>query len=193
MRKAVAATMAVLVAATPALNPAWAHPGHEVSGFLHPFTGLDHVLAMLAVGVWASFLSVERRSAAVLVPAAFLTMMAIGAAAGFAGIKLPMVEAAILTSVFVLGALVALAVRLPSGWAMGLVGGCALFHGYAHAGEAPAGSPGTYALSFLAATTLLLVVGSGLGAVVRRLIGDLGVRALGGLAIAGGAFVLVGA
>lgn len=188
MKRTISLTLAVVLTATPAL----AHPDHVASGFLHPLGGLDHLLAMVAVGIWASFLGVERRSASVLVPAAFLIMMAIGAAAGFAGIKLPMVEAAILTSVFVLGALVALAVRLPSGWAMGLVGGFALFHGYAHASEAPAGSPGTYALSFLAATTLLLVVGSGLSAVVRCLIGDLGVRALGGLAIAGGAFVLVG-
>ncbi len=189
MRKAILTTISVLALATPVL----AHAGHqETSGFFHPFSGLDHLLAMLAVGVWASFLSAERRSAGVLVPAAFVAMMALGAAAGFAGIKLPLAEAAILTSVFALGALVLAAVRLPSVWAMGVVGIFALFHGYAHASEAPAGAPGGYALSFLTATTLLLVVGLGLGMVVRRRVGDLGLRALGALVVAGGAFVLVG-
>ncbi len=188
MQRTVSLSLAVVLAATPAL----AHPGHVASGFLHPFSGLDHLLAMVTVGIWASFLSVERRSAAALVPGTFLAMMALGAAAGFAGIKLPLAEAAIIASVFALGALVALAVRLPSAWAMGIVGIFALFHGYAHAGEAPAGSPGAYALSFLAATTLLLVVGLGLGVAARRLVGDLGLRALGGLTLAGGALVLVG-
>jgi urease accessory protein len=171
-------------------SPALAHPGHEASGFLHPFTGIDHLLAMLAVGMWASFLSVERRSAALLVPAAFLAMIASGAVAGFAGIKLPLVEAGILASVFVFGALMVAAVRLPSAWAMAVVGLFAIFHGYAHALEAPGGSPGAYALSFLLATALLLGVGSGLGLVVRRVVGDFGVRALGGLVVAGGALMM---
>jgi urease accessory protein len=171
--------------------PAFAHPDHEVtSGFLHPFTGIDHLLAMLAVGIWASFLGVARRPAAVLVPGAFLAMMAAGAVAGFAGIKLPLVEAAILASVFVFGAVMIAAVRLPSVWAMAVVGLFAMFHGYAHAFEAPAGAPGAYALSFLLATTLLLGLGSGLGLVVRRLVGDLGLRALGGLVVVGGALVI---
>lgn len=174
-------------------SPAFAHPGHEASsGFLHPFTGIDHLLAMLAVGIWASFLGVARRPAAVLVPGAFLAMMAAGAVAGFAGIKLPLAEAAILASVFVFGAVVVAALRLPSVWAMAVVGLFAFFHGYAHAFEAPAGAPGAYALSFLLATALLLGLGSGLGQVVRRSVGDLGLRALGGLVVAGGALVLAG-
>ena len=94
--------------------PAWAHPGHGGSGFLHPFTGVDHLLAMVGVGMWAWLLSNRRRSAAFLVPGAFLAMMAIGAAAGFAGIKLPLAEAAILGSVFLLGGLVLAAVQMPS-------------------------------------------------------------------------------
>jgi urease accessory protein len=183
---ALLAVPALVVAA-----PAFAHPGHEAAGFLHPFTGLDHLLAMLAVGMWASFLSVERRSAAILVPGSFLTMMGLGAAAGFAGIKLPLAEAAILASVFVFGALMIAAIRLPAAWAASIVGLFAVFHGYAHALEAPASAPGGYALSFLAATALLLVGGLGLGQVVRRIIGDLGLRALGGLVVAGAAFVLV--
>ena len=101
-----------------AAGPALAHPGHETSGFLHPFTGLDHVLAMVGVGLWAALLAGRKPVIAVAVPAAFLAMMAIGAAAGFAGIKLPLVEAAILASVFVIGGLIIGAVRLPVAWAM---------------------------------------------------------------------------
>ena len=171
-------------------GPAFAHPGHDASGFLHPFTGIDHLLAMLAVGIWASFLGTKRKSAAVLVPGAFLAMMALGAVAGFAGMKLPLAEAAIVASVFVFGALMLAAVRLPSAWAMAVAGLFSLFHGFAHALEAPGSSPAAYALSFLLATALLLGAGWGLGKVVRRSVGDLGLRALGGLVMAGGVLVL---
>ena len=90
---------------------------------------------MVGVGLW--LLLARKPAAAFLVPAAFLAMMAVGAAAGFAGIKLPLVEAAILASVFVLGGLIMGAVRLPAASAMAVVGLFALFHGYAHALEAP--------------------------------------------------------
>ena len=118
-------------------SPVLAHSGHESSGFAHPFTGLDHLLAMVGVGVWASLLAIKRPAAAFLVPAAFIAMMLVGAAAGFAGIKLPLAEAAIVASVLVLGALIMAAVRLPSAAAMAVVGLFAVFHGYAHAIEAP--------------------------------------------------------
>ena len=124
-----------------AAGPALAHPGHEASGFLHPFSGLDHLLAMVGVGLWAALLAGRKPVIAVAVPGAFLAMMAIGAAAGFAGIKLPLVEAAILASVFVIGGLIIGAVRLPVAWAMAVVGLFAVFHGYAHALEAPPTGP----------------------------------------------------
>jgi urease accessory protein len=171
-------------------GPASAHPGDEASGFLHPFTGIDHLLAMVGVGMWAAFLAVRKPTAALLVPAAFLAMMAIGAAAGFAGIKLPIVEAVILGSVFVIGGLIMAAVRLPSAAAMAVVGLFAIFHGYAHALEAPASGAGTYILGFLAATTLLQAAGLGLGWIALRAVGDLGVRVLGGVVMAGGVLVL---
>ncbi len=186
MRRTICLT-AMLMAASPAL----AHPGHEASGFLHPFTGIDHLLAMVGVGVWAAMLAVRKPSAAFLVPGAFLAMMAIGAAAGFAGIKLPLVEAVILTSVFVIGGLLIGAVRLPAVWAMALVGMFAAFHGYAHALEAPDSGAGTYILGFLAATAFLQGLGLGLGWAVRRAVGDLGVRAMGGVMLAAGAIVLI--
>jgi len=133
MRKTIWLSALLLGAAGPAL----AHPGHETSGFLHPFSGLDHMLAMVGVGLWAALLAGRKPVITVAVPAAFLAMMAIGAAAGFAGIKLPLVEATILASVFVIGGLIIGAVRLPVVWAMAVVGLFAVFHGYAHALEAP--------------------------------------------------------
>ena len=187
MRRTICLAAVALLAAGPAL----AHPGHEASGFLHPFTGLDHLLAMVGVGLWAGLLAERKPAAGVLVPAAFLAMMAIGAAAGFAGIKLPLAEAAILASVFVIGGLLIGAVRLPVAWAMGVVGLFALFHGYAHALEAPSTAAGSYILGFLAATALLQGVGLAIGWVVHRAVGDLALRALGGVVLAAGAVVLI--
>jgi len=172
-------------------GPAFAHPGHEASGFLHPFTGIDHLLAMVGVGLWAMLLAGHKPAMAALVPGSFLVMMALGAAAGFAGIKLPLVEAAILASVFVIGGLLIATVRLPTASAMAVVGLFALFHGYAHAIEAPESGTGSYMLGFLLASALLQVVGLGLGWVVRRASGELGWRALGGLVLAGGALALI--
>ena len=172
-------------------GPALAHSGHVESGFWHPLSGADHLLAMIGTGMWAAFLAVRRPAAALLVPAAFMTMMAFGAAAGFAGIKLPFSEAGVLASVFILGGLVLATVRLPTLTAMMLVGWFAALHGYSHALEAPAGSPGGYMLGFLFATVLLLTAGLGFGGVVQRMTGNVGVRTLGGLVMAGGALVLV--
>ena len=184
-------TICLVAVAVLAAGPALAHPGHEVSGFLHPFTGLDHLLVMIGVGLWAGLLAERKPAAAVLVPVSFLAMMATGAAAGFAGIKLPLVEAAILASVFVIGALIIGAVRLPVAWAMAVVGLFAVFHGYAHALEAPSTGAGSYILGFLAATALLQGVGIAIGWVVHRAVGDLGLRALGGVVLAAGAVVLI--
>jgi urease accessory protein len=132
-----------------------------------------------------------RPAAALLVPAAFMVMMATGAPAGFAGIKLPFSEAGVLASIFILGALVMAAVRLPLATTMLLVGGFAMLHGYAHAIEALAGDRGRYIVGFLTATALLQAVGLGLGKRAQRLVGDLGLWAMGGLILVGGAYVLV--
>jgi len=115
-----------------------AHPGHGVEiggigwGLAHPFTGLDHVLAMIAVGLWASQIGGKARW---LVPAAFVSVMGAGFLLAMAGFALPYVEPAILASVMGLGLLVALAVRLPAAGAAGVVGIFALFHGHAHGAE----------------------------------------------------------
>lgn len=189
MKLRIACLAALLVAAV-AAAPALAHPGHGGSGFLHPFTGMDHLLAMVGVGMWAWLLSEGRRSVAVLVPMAFIVMMALGAAAGFAGIKMPFAEAAVLASVFLLGGLVLAAIRMPTVAAMAVVGLFAVFHGYVHAVDAPSAEVGTYMLGFLAATALLHAAGMGVGWLAQRAVGNFGVRALGGLIVAGGALVL---
>lgn len=189
LTRSILSALSVFVAL--AAGPAFAHPGHVDDGFLHPFTGLDHRFAMVGMGLWAALLAARQPAAIFLVPVAFVVMMAGGAAAGFAGMKLPIAEAGILASVFLLGGLVLVAVRVPPPVAMGVVALFAIFHGYVHASEAPTADTGAYMLGFLTATTLLLVTGSGLGWVVRRLVGDLGLRALGGLILAGGAYILV--
>src|SRR5882724_426856 len=187
MLRNISLTVLLLAAAGPAL----AHPGHEGSGFLHPFTGIDHLLVMVGVGLWAALLATRKPALSFLVPASFLVMMAVGAAAGFAGIKLPLVEAAILASVFVIGGLIIGAVRLPVAWAMAIVGLFAVFHGYAHALEAPGAGAGGYILGFLMATALLQGLGLALGWAVWRAVVELGVRALGGAMLAAGAVVLI--
>jgi urease accessory protein len=96
----------------------------------------------------------------------------------------------VIASIFMLGGLVLAAVRVPTATAMLLVGWFAMLHGYSHAVEAPAGDPGAYMLGFLAATALLHGLGLGLGRVVQKLGGNLGLQALGGLVMAGGALVL---
>ena len=169
----------VLVAVVGFAAPAFAHPGHVESGFLHPFTGYDHLLAMIGAGMWAAFLAQRRPSAAYLVPAAFMVMMAVGAAAGFAGIKLPLAEAGVLASVFALGGFVLAGIRVPTATAILVVGWFASLHGFAHATDAPVQDPGRYIVGFLAATALLHGVGLALGTVALRLVGDLGLRALG--------------
>lgn len=171
-------------------GPAFAHPGHVGSGFLHPFTGIDHVLAMVGAGMWAALLAVRRPAATFWLPTAFLLVMALGAAAGFAGIKLPFAEAGVLASIFMVGGLVAAGIRVPTSTAMLVVSWFAALHGYSHALEAPAGDPGRYVLGFLLAAALLLTAGLGLGSLVQRLVGGLGLRVFGGLVMAGGALVL---
>lgn len=181
--------LAVLLVAL--AGQAMAHTGHDEPGFLHPFTGIDHVLAAVGVGVWAFLLASRKRALAVLVPASFLIMMTVGAIAGFAGIKLPLMEAVLLTSVFVIGGLIAGGVRLSAALAMAVVGVFAVFHGYAHAMEASSAAPVGYITGLMAATAVLEGAGMALGWLMKRGVGEVGLRALGGVVLAGGALVLM--
>jgi urease accessory protein len=137
------------------------------SGFGHPLSGVDHILAMVAVGMFAAHLGGR---ALWLVPCSFVAMMAVGGVLGITGVDLPLVEIGIAMSVIVLGALVALQTSMPTVVAMGIVGFFALFHGHAHGAEMPEDAGGlTYAVGFMLATVLLHVGGIGLGLGVSRL------------------------
>ena len=157
---------ATALAAILAPAAAWAHPGHDATvgfaqGFVHPVTGLDHVLAMVAVGLFAAQLGGRALWA---VPLSFVAVMAAGGALGIAGIALPLVEAGIAMSVIVLGLAVALRWQAPVAIAASLVAVFAVFHGHAHGSEMPAEVAGLgYGLGFMLATALLHGVGLGLG------------------------------
>lgn len=130
-------------------------------GFGHPFGGLDHVLAMVAVGLFAARLGGK---ALLLVPTAFVGMMALGGVLGIMKMNIPFVELGIAASVIVLGAAVAMQLSLPTIAAMALVGFFAIFHGHAHGAEMPVIASGlTYAVGFMLATAILHAIGIGLG------------------------------
>jgi urease accessory protein len=164
------------------------------SGFAHPFDGLDHVLAMLAVGLLAAQLGGRALWA---VPASFVTMMATAGLAGMSGIALPLTETGIALSIIVLSGAIALRVALPVSAAVALVGFCAIFHGYVHGLETPQTSSGLlYGLGFVAATAVLHVMGIGLGLVLGRMKGAFGlnlVRVASSAAAVIGVVMLVGA
>lgn len=136
-------------------------------GFGHPWGGWDHLLAILAVGLWASQLGGRALWA---VPGAFVGLMAVGGLLGMSQIVLPGMEAGILGSVCVLGVLVAAAWRLPLAASAGVVGAFAIFHGWAHGLEMPAGSSGaSYALGFVLATALVHALGLAVGLGFQRM------------------------
>ncbi len=153
----------ILIATTLLLSPAlaFAHPGHDhagvMSGLAHPLFGLDHLLAMLAVGLWAAQ---QQGAARWALPLTFVATMLFGGLLGFAGIEMPLMETGIAGSVLALGLLVALAVRPPVAIAAGLTALFAASHGVAHGLELPAlSSPWGYAAGFVAATAALHAAG----------------------------------
>jgi urease accessory protein len=159
-----------------------------VSGFLHPIGGWDHVVAMVAVGLWGAFLG---RPAVWLLPIVFPLVMAFGGALGVLGVPLPGVEIGIAASAIVLGAMVALAVKPPLWVAAVIVGAFAIFHGHAHGTELPdAASPVAYSLGFVIATGLLHAAGIGIALITRWPQGATLVRACGAVIAALGAVFL---
>jgi urease accessory protein len=169
MKRTAVTAFAIFFVFAPAA--ALAHPGHDgagglVHGFLHPVTGIDHVLAMIAVGVLAAQYGGR---ALWLVPMSFLVAMAAAGATGMAGVPVQIVEAGIGLSVVVLGLVIAFQIKPPTLVAMLVVGFFALFHGYAHGTEMPNGVAGlSFAAGFLVATALLLGAGVGLGLLLQR-------------------------
>ncbi|MDG4718035.1 MULTISPECIES: HupE/UreJ family protein [Thalassospira] len=182
--------------ATLAATPALAHTGvGSASGFMagfgHPIGGLDHLLAMIAVGVLASQ---QGGKSVWLLPLSFVGMMVVGGILGATGVALPFVEIGIVGSVIVLGAVIALGKHMPTAAAMALVGVFAVFHGHAHGTEMPVNAVGIeYGVGFAVATAALHAIGLGLGLSVKALaekIAPTAVRASGGAIAAAGLFLL---
>ena len=176
-------------------TPAAAHTGHGLdglaAGFAHPFHGIDHLLAMIAVGVWAA----QQGGRAIwLLPAAFVGVMGLGGAIGMLGGSLAGTETLIIASVLVLGAVVAAAAKPPLWIGAPLVGAFALFHGIAHGGELPAAADGAaYAAGFVAATALLHGAGLAPALILRARVPRFVLRAAGAAQVAAGALLAVGA
>ncbi len=175
-----------------------AHAGGDsgaLSGFLHPLLGLDHMLAMVAVGL----LSAQMGGRAIwTVPAAFVGVMVVGGIAGMLGVPLPLVELGIAASVIVLGIALALKQGLPVGVAMIFVGLFALFHGHAHGTELPevmdtALDIVSYVIGFVTATAGLHVIGALIGAMATRTArGDMTLRVAGVLIAVMGVGIITG-
>jgi len=163
--------------------------GGCLSGFKHPIMGWDHLVAMVAVGLWGAILL---RPAIWVLPITFPMVMALGAVLGILGVPMPFVEPGIALSGLVLGLVIALAWKAPIWAAMGLVSIFAIFHGHAHGTELPeAANPLTYAIGFVLGTGLLHLAGIGLGFADKLPKGVYLIRAIGGIiAICGLAFFM---
>jgi len=172
---------------------AMAHPqkGEAVgflTGFRHPISGLDHVLAMVAVGLWGAQLG---SPAIWLLPVAFPMVMAFGGMLGLMGVPLPGTEYGIALSAILLGCAVLFELRPPLTIAAFLVGFFAIFHGHAHGTELPPGQSALlYSLGFVIATGCLHALGIGIGTVHRWRWGQHLLRFAGGLVAIGGAFFM---
>ncbi len=193
MKSLLRGSLIILFVAIVTAGAAHAHTGlGTVNGFaagaVHPFLGLDHVLAMVGVGLWAAMLGGRN---IILVPLAFVAAMIIGGAVGIAGIEFPLVELGIVSSLIVIGGLISLRTVLPLPLAMSMVSLFALFHGHAHGAEIPASASGLlYGLGFVGATVTLHATGIGLGRLLRTTAATRYVR-LAGLGIVGSGLALL--
>lgn len=159
-------------------------PGGIASGFRHPFTGWDHLLAMVSVGIWGAFLG---RPLIYTLPVVFPLMMVGGAALGMFAVPIPSTELGVAASVLVLGLCIALAIRAPTWVACPIVAAFAVFHGYAHGVELPsAADPLGYSVGFVLATGILHVCGIGIGLLNERPQGVAATRCMGAVVAAVG-------
>lgn len=175
-------------------QPALAHEqagiaGGFASGFLHPLTGLDHMIAMVAVGIWGAQLGAP---AIWVLPVTFPIVMAMGGVMGILKLPLPFQEPAIALSALVLGAAVAVRLKTPFAVAAAIVAVFAIFHGYAHGAELPhAANPLAYGIGFVAATGLLHLCGISIGLLLRWPIGERLIRGVGAAIALLGCYFLV--
>lgn len=176
------------------IAPAAAHmgtglPGGIASGFRHPFTGWDHLLAMVSVGIWGAFLG---RPLIYALPVIFPLMMVGGAALGMFAVPIPSAELGVAASVLVLGLCIALAIRAPTWIACAIVATFAVFHGYAHGTELPsAADPVGYSVGFVLATGVLHVCGIGIGLLNGRPNGVAVTRSMGAVIAAVGVWFVL--
>jgi urease accessory protein len=185
---AVAVAVGLLFSSSAAAHTGTGLPGGFVSGFIHPFTGPDHLLAMVSVGLWGAFLG---RPLIYVLPVLFPAMMVVGAIMGMLGVPLPPVEVGIALSVLVLGGSIALSLRAPVWAASLIVAVFAVFHGYAHGKELPsAADPVSYSVGFVLATGLLHVSGICIGLLNDRPHGIVVTRSAGALIAVSGAWFL---
>jgi urease accessory protein len=183
------AAVALVLAADPALAHEQAGQAQGfLTGFRHPLSGLDHILAMIAVGLWGAQLGPP---AVWLLPVTFPMVMALGGFLGLTGVPLPGVELGVALSAVLLGSMVAREAKPPLAVAAALVGFFAVFHGHAHGTELPAGQSGlAYSIGFVVATGLLHGAGIAIGVIHRWSAGRIALRVAGGaVALAGVAFL----
>lgn len=167
----------IFLPSTAAAHTGTGDVGGLISGMRHPISGLDHIVAMVAVGIWGAFIGGR---AMWLLPVVFPVVMAFGGGLGVLGVPFPGIETGIALSAITLGAMVALAARPPLWVAALIVGFFAIFHGYAHGAELPeAANPLTYAVGFVVVTGLLHLSGIAIGLLVRWPWGKITVRAAG--------------
>lgn len=184
MRRATAAALLAGLA-----GAAQAHTGHGthslMEGLVHPF-GLDHLLAMVAVGVWS--VSALPRDRAWQGPATFLLALVVSAALGTMGVTVPYLEHVVSLSVVLFGLMLIVATRpMPSAIGLGLIAAASSLHGLAHGSETPETGFAGYAIGFLITTALLHIGGMGIGLAIKRRLGQRSGVALGGLGTALGA------
>lgn len=190
MKRLILAAAAALVT-----TPAFAHldpeaHGSFAAGLSHPVFGADHILAMVAVGLWAAVLGGR---AVWALPSAFVAAMVAGFIASVGGMPLPFVEPMILVSVFVLGLAVALTLRLPVAAAAGLVGAFGLFHGHAHGGELGTAAALAFGAGFAVSTAVLHGLGVAAALAAGRAVsGSKLLQGLGWATTAGGLWVVFG-
>lgn len=184
--------VAILLAAVPRV--VLAHEGHDhgdggfATGFTHPLTGLDHLIAMIAIGLWAAQIGGR---AVVVLPAVFVSMMLAGGALALNGVQVPAIEPGIVASVLVLGLLIAAAAKLPLIAGIIITAIFAFVHGAAHGQELGESSPLVFALGAMLASTLLHIAGALLGTGIKAKLGTLPVRVAGGVIAALGLLMAV--
>lgn len=171
---------------------AFAHTGVTTAsgfmhGFYHPFSGMDHMLAMVAVGLWSIQ---QENSMRWKLPLTFVIALVVGGSLGFGGFPIPYIEEGILLSVLVLGLLIAAKYALPAHFSIAVVGGVAVFHGYAHGAEMPANIGAlSYTFGFTLSAVIIISVGIVASSYLRKINLHSWNRAIGSAIVLGGVYL----